>query len=67
MWFLLNSSVTRKLFVRFTSVMHQVKGFSMEIQIKMGHTPPGGRSLLVCLLKREKGNNTEQNWYFETP
>ena len=39
MWFLLNLSVIRKLFVRFTSVAYQIKEFSMEIQIHMRYKP----------------------------
>ena len=39
MWFFLNSSVSRKLFIGFTSVKYQIKGFLTEIQIKMRHTP----------------------------
>ena len=50
MWFLLNPSVTRKQFVRFTNVIYQIKGFSMEIHVKMGHTPAVGRSLLVLII-----------------
>ena len=46
-WFLLNSSVAPKLFDQFTSVIHEIKGLSIDIHIKIGHTPAGGRSLLV--------------------